>query len=107
MASPAAIAAGDTLATSPVGTGGWLLDEAATVANSVYVFHANPDYWNPEAQLIETVEIYFIPTSRRTNVAVGRRDYAVIDAVRRAGRGRRLRDEQHAGVPVLPADPRP
>lgn len=82
MASPAAIAAGDTLATSPVGTGGWLLDEAATVANSVYVFHANPDYWNPEAQLIETVEIYFIPDQQaRTNALLsGDVDYAVIDA---------------------------
>lgn len=81
IASPAAIAAGD-LATTPVGTGGWILDTEATVANSVYVFHANPDYWNADAQGVETVEIHYIPDPQaRTNALLsGDVDYAVIDA---------------------------
>ena len=47
IASPTAIAAGD-LATTPVGSGPYLLDAAQTTAGSEYTFTRNPDYWNTD-----------------------------------------------------------
>ena len=43
MQSPATFEAGD-----PVGTGPYILNQGETVADSVYTFDANPDYWAPE-----------------------------------------------------------
>ncbi len=56
MASPAAIAAG-TLATSPVGSGAYTLDEGATTPGTEYVYQRNPDYWNPDAYAYDTIVI--------------------------------------------------
>lgn len=68
MASPKALQNPEKLKTEPVGTGGWMLDTAKTVANSKYVFKANPNYWNKSAQGFQNVEIYYIPDQQaRTN----------------------------------------
>ena len=40
----------EDLATTPVGSGPYILDTAATVTGTSYVYTANPDYWNPDAQ---------------------------------------------------------
>lgn len=45
MVSPAALADPDTLATTPVGSGPYLLDEDATISGDTYVYTKNPDYW--------------------------------------------------------------
>jgi peptide/nickel transport system substrate-binding protein len=48
MESPAAFDKPEE-ATNAVGTGPYLVDTAKTVADSVYTFKANPDYWNKSA----------------------------------------------------------
>lgn len=45
--SPATFGAADE-ASNPVGTGPYTLNQGETVADSVYTFDANPDYWAPE-----------------------------------------------------------
>ena len=47
MQSPATFDTPDE-ATNPVGTGPYILNQGDTVADSVYTFDANPDYWAPE-----------------------------------------------------------
>lgn len=47
-------------ATKPVGSGPYLLDTGATVAGTSYTFHANPDYWNPEAVRYDNLVINII-----------------------------------------------
>lgn len=47
MQSPATFDGPDE-ATNPVGTGPYILNQGETVADSVYTFNANPDYWAPE-----------------------------------------------------------
>ena len=81
MASPAALKDLKKLATNPVGTGGWLLDTAATVPNSKYVFTANPNYWNKAAQGVQKIEISYIPDQQaRANALLTHSvDYAALD----------------------------
>lgn len=69
MASPKAIQSNpEGLKTNPVGTGGWFLDTKATVPNSKYVFHENPNYWNKSAVGFKNVVIEYIPDDQaRTN----------------------------------------
>lgn len=50
VASNAALADPKTLASAPVGSGPYVLDQAATVSGSEYVFTKNADYWNPSVQ---------------------------------------------------------
>lgn len=38
------------IATDPVGSGPYILDTAATVTGTSYVYTKNPDYWNPDLQ---------------------------------------------------------
>lgn len=45
------------LATTPVGSGPYVLDTGATVIGSSYVYQQNPDYWNPDAQYFDTINI--------------------------------------------------
>ena len=54
IASPTAAAAG-ALATDPVGSGPYTLDQEATVAASQYTFVKNPDYWDPSLQVYDTI----------------------------------------------------
>jgi peptide/nickel transport system substrate-binding protein len=46
--------------TVPVGTGPYILDEAKTVPDSTYVYHANPKYWAPERIKYENLTIKII-----------------------------------------------
>lgn len=47
--SPAQFDAADA-ETVPIGSGPYILDAAATIPGSTYVYHANPDYWAPDYQ---------------------------------------------------------
>ena len=48
MASPEAFGT-ESIATTPVGSGPYLLDSKATIRGSEYTFVRNPDYWNAKA----------------------------------------------------------
>lgn len=45
-------------ATVPVGTGPYILDTAATVAGSKYVYDANPNYWDKANRAYDSLTIY-------------------------------------------------
>ncbi|GAA4768582.1 ABC transporter substrate-binding protein [Microbacterium gilvum] len=64
VASSEAIASGD-LTTAPVGSGPYILDTAATVTGTSYVYTANPDYWNPDVQYYDalTINVFQDPTA--------------------------------------------
>lgn len=81
MASPEALKDPKKLATEPVGTGPWLLDTAATVANSKYVFKLNPNYWDKSVQGVQNIEIHFIPDQQaRANALLTHKvDFAALD----------------------------
>lgn len=81
MASPAAIEAG-TLETSPVGTGPYEFDAANSTRDSQATFTAREDYWNPELQKFDGVELRILDElSARVNAAVsGQVDYTTLDA---------------------------
>lgn len=55
MISPAVLATPDVLLTEPVGAGPYVLDVANTVADNVYTFTKNPDYWNADAIPFDTM----------------------------------------------------
>lgn len=57
VASGEAIDAGVDLATQTVGSGPYVLDTRETVTGTSYVYEANPEYWNPEVQHYDEVEI--------------------------------------------------
>ncbi|MGY1812354.1 ABC transporter substrate-binding protein [Blastococcus sp. SYSU D00820] len=59
MASPAALSSPD-LATAPVGSGPYVLDQDASTAGSTYVFTRNEDYWNAEAYPYDSVEVRYL-----------------------------------------------
>ncbi|WP_327583711.1 ABC transporter substrate-binding protein [Nonomuraea sp. NBC_00507] len=61
MASPAALKNPQSLATTPVGSGPYVLDTAATVQGSTYTFTARPQYWNPELQQFGKVVFKIFP----------------------------------------------
>lgn len=56
MTSPASHTAAD-VATNPVGTGPYVLDDDATVVGSTYTYTRNPDYWDAESFPYDTVVI--------------------------------------------------
>lgn len=56
MVAPESLGA-ETLATAPVGTGPYVLDTAASVPNSSYVYTKRDDYWNSSHFHYETVNI--------------------------------------------------
>jgi peptide/nickel transport system substrate-binding protein len=80
MASPAAIAAG-SLATSPVGSGAYTLDEGATTPGTEYVFVRNPGYWNPDAYAYDSIVIKPITDiqARLNAIQSGQADTGIID----------------------------
>ncbi|WP_349428682.1 ABC transporter substrate-binding protein [Microbacterium sp. LWS13-1.2] len=81
MASPAAIEAG-TLETDPVGTGPYVYDKANSVRDSQSFFTAKEDYWNPELQKFDQVELRILmDVSARVNAIIsGQVDWATLDA---------------------------
>lgn len=56
QASPAVLG-DESLKTTPVGSGPYVLDSAGTTVGSQYTFTRNPDYWNPEAYPFDEVVI--------------------------------------------------
>ena len=59
MVSPDAL---DTdLTRAPAGSGPWVWQEDESQAGVVEVFELNPDYWNPDAQGVERIEVQSIP----------------------------------------------
>jgi peptide/nickel transport system substrate-binding protein len=81
MASPAAIEAG-TLETDPVGSGPYLYDKANSVRDAQSLFTAKEDYWNPELQKFDEVELRILTdTSARANAVIsGQVDWATLEA---------------------------
>jgi peptide/nickel transport system substrate-binding protein len=65
IASPAALSSPD-LATTPVGSGPYVLETEGTTAGSIYSFSRNEDYWNAEAYPFDAVEIRFIDDATAT-----------------------------------------
>lgn len=60
IVSEAALGTED-LATTPVGSGPYLLDTASTVYGSEYIWNRNPDYWDPSLQHYEKLRISVYP----------------------------------------------
>ncbi|MFC7891891.1 ABC transporter substrate-binding protein [Streptomyces sp. NPDC057381] len=58
MANPAAFGKGDSLKTTPDGTGPYRLDTAKTTIGTKWVYQRNPDYWG-EALPYETLTMSF------------------------------------------------
>jgi peptide/nickel transport system substrate-binding protein len=72
MASPAMFDADDA-ATTPIGSGPYVLDSDATVTGTSYAFVKNPDYWNPDLQHYETLTINVLsdPTAAVNAIKAG------------------------------------
>ena len=72
MQSPATFDAADE-ASNPVGTGPYILNQGDTVADSVYTYNANPDYWAPEFVKFDNFVIRMIqdPTATLNAVRAG------------------------------------
>src|SRR5690606_35898318 len=56
MVSPNALDA--DLTRAPAGSGPWIWQEDESQAGVVEVFELNPDYWNPDAQGVERIEVH-------------------------------------------------
>ena len=67
-------------ATEPVGSGPYILDTAATVTGTTYVYTANPDYWNPDAVKYDNLTINVIedPTATLNALKAGEANGAKI-----------------------------
>lgn len=61
------------LATTPVGSGPYVLDTAATVTDTTYVYTKNEDYWNPDAQHYDgvTINVLSDPTAALNAIKAG------------------------------------
>lgn len=61
------------LATTPVGSGPYVLDAASTVTGTSYSFTKNPDYWNPDVQHYDslTINVLSDPTAQVNAVRAG------------------------------------
>lgn len=72
MLSPAAFDAAD-LDRNPVGTGPWMFDGESSVEGDKAVYVKNPDYWAPDLQLVDTVEIRMLedPTALLNAMSTG------------------------------------
>ncbi|MEO5534621.1 MAG: ABC transporter substrate-binding protein [Pseudolysinimonas sp.] len=55
IVSPTGLKDPTVLGTETHGAGPYMLDPAATVANSTYTYVKNPNYWNPEVQYWNTI----------------------------------------------------
>ncbi len=65
MASPDALGSAD-LATDPVGSGPYVLDQDATTPGSTYAYTRNEDYWNAEEFPYDSLEIRFLDDTTAT-----------------------------------------
>jgi peptide/nickel transport system substrate-binding protein len=73
IASGQAIDSGADLVTDPIGSGPYILDTAATVADSSYVYTKNPDYWNPDLQHYDklVINVFMDPTAALNAIKAG------------------------------------
>lgn len=80
MASPAALGT-EGLATVPVGSGPYLLDQANYTPGALYTFTANENYWDPSLVKFDTVVMTAIPdvTARVNALITGQMDAVQID----------------------------
>ncbi|MGV8880917.1 MAG: ABC transporter substrate-binding protein [Rhodoglobus sp.] len=60
-------------ATDPIGSGPYILDTAATVTGTSYVYKKNPDYWNPDVQHYDalTINVLTDPTAALNAIKAG------------------------------------
>lgn len=69
IVNPTALAKGDSLKTTPAGSGPYLLD-ASSVAGQKWVLKRNPDYWNKDAYPFDTINLqYFKDATAAANAA--------------------------------------
>ena len=96
MASPAAIEAG-TLETDPIGTGPYLYDKANSVRDSQSLFTAKEDYWNPDLQKLDEVELrILVDISARVNAIIsGQVDWTTLEA-------KSADQAEDAGLEIIP-----
>ncbi len=96
MASPAAIEAG-TLETDPIGTGPYLYDKANSVRDSQSRFTAKEDYWNPDLQKFDEVELrILVDISARVNAIIsGQVDWTTLEA-------KSADQAEDAGLEIIP-----
>ncbi|SFS16820.1 peptide/nickel transport system substrate-binding protein [Microbacterium sp. cf046] len=75
VASPAMFEDPDA-ATNPIGSGPYILDTAATVTGTTYVYTKNPDYWNPDLQHYDnlTISVLSDPTAALNAIKAGEVD---------------------------------
>lgn len=61
------------VATSPVGSGPYVLDTAATVTGTTYSYTKNPDYWNPDVQHYDklVINVFSDPTAGLNAIKAG------------------------------------
>lgn len=81
MGSPAAIGT-EGIATLPVGSGPYVMEAASSVAGSQYVFTAREDYWSPELQKFDRLELKVLTdvTARVNALLSGQVDATLVDA---------------------------
>lgn len=79
MASPNALGT-EALATSPVGSGPYLLS-ASSIPGSSIIFEQNPNYWDKAKQKFATITMVILPdvTARLNALASGQIDVTVLD----------------------------
>lgn len=72
IGSPDSLESAD-VATTPVGSGPYMLDTSATITDTSYVYTKNPDYWNPDAQHYDALTINVItdPTAALNAIKAG------------------------------------
>lgn len=72
VGAPASLESAD-VATTPVGSGPYILDTAATVTDTTYVYKKNPDYWNPDVQYYDalTINVLTDPTAALNAIKAG------------------------------------
>ncbi len=80
MGSPKALA-GPDIDRTPVGSGPYVIDPAATVVGSQYVFKKRDGYWNPELQKFDTITMkVLLDLTARVNALVsGQVDATLLD----------------------------
>ena len=99
------------VATTPIGSGPYILDTAATVTGTTYAYTKNPDYWNPDVQHYDNLVINVLadPTAALNAIKAGEANgvkLATNDALDR-GRGRRLDGQRQRARLPGPAAARP
>lgn len=80
MASPAQFDSSD-VDSMPIGSGPYVMDSASSQAGSIYTFTKNEDYWNPDLQKFDSVEMRVLTdaTARLNALQSGQIDATLLD----------------------------